>query len=214
MVKKRLNFDNDPPIYRVLWALLGAVIGGFVVAFVTGSHLKVLPDDGVTYNDLAAVLLTAVGVLLTVFALAAGVAALWGYREFSGKMKDVATEVAEDVSRATIAEVAETEFAARREEASKEIAGHKMRFQEETDAVLADTIPRLEEAARAVAMRILTPEAITDIINKAIQAQLFGDPQDRELDREQALAEEEAEVQATAADAALADELQSEERGI
>ncbi|KFG90048.1 hypothetical protein BV98_002221 [Sphingobium herbicidovorans NBRC 16415] len=89
-----MNWDNEPPLYRTLFAFLGAIIGGFMVWMIGGRELHVVPL-GVSYGDLAAIALTAVTVLLAVFALACAFAALYGYREFMKRSAAVAASVAE-----------------------------------------------------------------------------------------------------------------------
>ena len=88
--------DNEPPLYRVLWAFLGAIIGGFVVWMGFSHSLRVLPV-GVSYGDLAAISLTAVTVILGVFALLLAIATLYGYREFMKRSTTVAAAKAQEV---------------------------------------------------------------------------------------------------------------------
>lgn len=64
--------------------ILPLVLGGITGAFsslILLSWMGDLTPHGVTYNDLAAVLLTAVGVLVTVLGVAFAIAAVWGFSE-------------------------------------------------------------------------------------------------------------------------------------
>jgi uncharacterized membrane protein YuzA (DUF378 family) len=74
-------FRDEPPLYRVTWALLGAIIGGFVTAFCSLGRINIKPV-GMTYADLAALVLTAITVLLAVFGVLFAAAALYGFRAF------------------------------------------------------------------------------------------------------------------------------------
>lgn len=77
----RDNRNNSKHLHG--W-ILPLVVGGITGAFssiILISWMGNLAPQGVDYIDLAAVLLTAVGVLVTVLGVAFAIAAIWGYTE-------------------------------------------------------------------------------------------------------------------------------------
>ena len=148
--------DNEPPLYRVMWAFLGAIIGGALVWLCSTRELHVLPLN-VSYDDLSAVALTAVTVILAVYGLAAAFAALYGYREFMKRSSATAARIAKmEATPAAIAEVQEY-----------------LRTQAE---------PFLKAQAESVAVRVITPEALRDLIREQINAVTLGDSKDDKMD--------------------------------
>lgn len=147
---------DGPPIYRVTWAFVGALVGGVVVWALSTRELRVVPI-GVSYGDLAAIALTAVTVILAVFGLIAALAALYGYRAF---MK---------VSAATAANVAKAEAV------------------EQIKLYMTETAePVLVEQAERVALRVITPQALQELIREQVNAMTLGDQRDVDLDQAEA----------------------------
>lgn len=151
-----MNRDDEPPLYRVLFGFLGAIIGGFLVLLIGGHELHVTPV-GVTYGDLAAIALTAVTVLLAVFGLAAAFAALYGYREFMRRSAAVASSAAEKEAKAVATETV------------------KSHLDQNFD-------PDLARRAQTIATRIITPEYLRALIVEQIDALSYGNVRDEKLD--------------------------------
>lgn len=78
----------------ILPLVIGGVMGGFG-GLILLSLLGGLTPNGVTFQDLAAVLLTAVAVIVTALGVAFGLAAFWGFAEL--KRSAVAAAEAEAV---------------------------------------------------------------------------------------------------------------------
>lgn len=87
----------DGPTYAAvqpslaLFAFLGAVIGAAVMGFMGTGSLK---SGGMTYADLAAVLLAAVGVIVAIFGGVLAIAAFWGFQQMKQEAVRTATEAA------------------------------------------------------------------------------------------------------------------------
>lgn len=79
----------------ILPLVIGGVMGGFG-GLILLSVLGNLTPNGVTFQDLAAVLLTAVAVIVTVLGVAFALAALWGFAEL--KRSAIAAAEAEAVN--------------------------------------------------------------------------------------------------------------------
>jgi len=77
----------------VLGAFIGAIIGGAVVAFIGKSQWI---STNITYTDLAAVLLAAVTLILTLFAFMLAAAAVYGYRELQAMIERRADDATHD----------------------------------------------------------------------------------------------------------------------
>jgi len=156
-----VNWDNEPPLYRTLFAFLGAIIGGFVVWMIGGRELHVVPL-GVSYGDLAAIALTAVTVLLAVFALACAFAALYGYKEFMKRSASVAGSVAEKKTAEAVTAAVEN--------------------------YLDQHLDRdLTRRAQTIATRVITPEYLQRLIIEQINIVATGSVQDDKLDNAAAL---------------------------
>lgn len=156
-----MNWDNEPPLYRTLFAFLGAIIGGFVVWMIGGRELHVVPL-GVSYGDLAAIALTAVTVLLAVFALACAFAALYGYKEFMKRSASVAGSVAEKKTAEAVTAAVEN--------------------------YLDQHLDRdLTRRAQTIATRVITPEYLQRLIIEQINIVATGSVQDDKLDNAAAL---------------------------
>lgn len=78
---------QEPPAFWVIWALMGAILGGAVVAFLGRANWV---TTNISYTDLAAVLLAAVTILLSIFGIIAAAAAIYGYRWFMDKAEETA----------------------------------------------------------------------------------------------------------------------------
>lgn len=90
--------DRDGnPVYApmqpslVLAAFLGSIIGAAFIAFLSTGSIK---SDGMSYADLAAVLLSAVGVIVAIFGGVLAIAAFWGFEQMKREAVRVATEAA------------------------------------------------------------------------------------------------------------------------
>lgn len=83
--------------FAALSALIGGVCGGVVVWMTQGHTIAVLPES-ISYPDLIAVLLTGVGLLLSVIGLAVAIIAIYGYQHFKKTAKTVATDRANVVA--------------------------------------------------------------------------------------------------------------------
>ncbi|TCP97390.1 hypothetical protein C8J46_10612 [Sphingomonas sp. PP-F2F-A104-K0414] len=79
----------------VLASFLGAILGAAFIAFLSTGGIKA---DGMTYADLAAILLSAVGVIVAIFGGVLAIAAFWGFEQMK----------LEAVRSATNASLAET----------------------------------------------------------------------------------------------------------
>jgi len=155
-----VSAQQDPPLYRVTFAFLGAIIGGFVVWLLFSRSLRVLPVE-VSYGDLAAIALTATTVVLAVLALGLALAALYGYREFMKRSAAVAADTATRVA-VPAAEVEVRTFLA------------------------ANLTPIFQERATAVATQLLTPDVLRDLIIQQLNEIQAGSVRDTLLDIEQA----------------------------
>ncbi|UYK80394.1 hypothetical protein NG829_18970 [Xanthomonas sacchari] len=71
-------------------ALLGGAAGGTLVWIAQGHTLAVVPEE-ISYPDLIAVLLTGIGLLLSVIGLAVAFIAIYGYQHFKKTAETVAT---------------------------------------------------------------------------------------------------------------------------
>lgn len=82
-------------------ALLAGSMGGLTVWIFQGHSLEIVPDE-VSYTELAAVLLTAVSVLVAVFGVVVALLAVWGYRNFRRVAKSAAEIIAREVASAEV----------------------------------------------------------------------------------------------------------------
>ncbi len=92
--------DNDQrPVKRQPWlktALIAAgsaIIGALVTSYAQTGHLNVIPAD-VSYPDLAAVLLSAVGVIVAIFGGVLAILAFWGFEQMKRDAVRGATQAA------------------------------------------------------------------------------------------------------------------------
>lgn len=106
----------------IVAAVVGAVVGGATVWFLQTASFRLTPAN-MTYPELAAVLLTAVAVIVAMFAGVVGLAAVWGFKQLkedavtaagkaglesireqieNGPLKDY---IQEEIERLTIAEI-------------------------------------------------------------------------------------------------------------
>jgi len=104
--------DECCPMYKALiGALVGGVIGGCLVWYGQTRSLQIVPLN-MTYSDFAAILLTAVSVLVTVLGVFIAALAIWGYSQFKtfaqNAAKDhVSSQLKDGELRTHIEEVAE-----------------------------------------------------------------------------------------------------------
>ena len=122
----------------VLLSLLSGIIGGGVVWVGQGHSIKLVPQE-MSYADLAAVLLSAVGVLLAVFGGILALAAFWGFNQLK---KDAiaaaetagANEIKEQIENGTVRDYIQGEVGRL---ADEEFNSHRMdqRINRRVDAV-------------------------------------------------------------------------------
>lgn len=73
------------------------ISGGAFVWLFQGHSIKIRPE-GMTYAELAAVLLAAASVMVAVFGVSMAVLALWGYRQFKRVAKGASSDIAREVA--------------------------------------------------------------------------------------------------------------------
>lgn len=78
-------------------ALAGGACGGLLVWITQGHTLAIVPGN-ISYSDLIAVLLTGVGLLLSVIGLAVAIIAIYGYQHFKKTAEAVATDRANAIA--------------------------------------------------------------------------------------------------------------------
>jgi hypothetical protein len=137
-----------------------AIIASLATAAIFKGRVNILPEN-ISYTDLAAVILTAVTIILAVVALAVAALAIIGWRAFM-KMAEVTAKKAA-VPAATGA--VETYLATSAEEL-------------------------LVQRAEAVALRVISPDRLEQLIREQINTLLIGNPADDEMDEDD-IAEEE-----------------------
>jgi hypothetical protein len=92
-----LSDDGDEPRTKVIvTSLIGGVVGGLAIAAIfVGVHSvwprRLMPND-MPYQDLAAVLLTSVAVIVTVLGVSMAILAVWGYASFERIAKKAARD--------------------------------------------------------------------------------------------------------------------------
>lgn len=72
-----------------------AIIGALVTSYAQTGHLNVIPAD-ISYPDLAAVLLSAVGVIVAIFGGVLAILAFWGFEQMKRDAVRGATQAALD----------------------------------------------------------------------------------------------------------------------
>ncbi|WP_077145465.1 hypothetical protein [Sphingopyxis sp. KK2] len=87
-------------------AFVGASMGGVIVWFGQAGSFRITPE-GMDYADLAAILLTAVGVIVAIFAGVLALAAIWGFNQLKRDAVAAAevagsTEIREQIENGTI----------------------------------------------------------------------------------------------------------------
>jgi hypothetical protein len=85
----------------VSWVVLTAVVGGLtggLAVWLSQGHSIHLRPEGMSYAELAAVLLGSVSVLVAIFGVLMAVLALWGYRHFRNVAKRASAEIARNVA--------------------------------------------------------------------------------------------------------------------
>jgi len=164
--------EAQPPKYApaapvwVLTAFLGSVVGAAFVFFLYTGGVNKSPN--INYTDLAAVMLGAVTIVLSVLALVIAGAAIWGYRAFMKMAADKGSAVAK---------IEATKVA------TKLVPVHI--------AEIADSV--LEEHAKSVALRVITPEHLDQLIRERVDALQNGNERDVALDENEAQYDQAAE---------------------
>lgn len=89
--------QTQPSASRVLWCLLGALLGGggAAIALIVAGNLK---SWGWSYPDLAATLLAAVALIITVLGVGLAIAAFWGFDQVRGASEKAAKKAAKKVA--------------------------------------------------------------------------------------------------------------------
>ena len=93
--------NNRTPTKRQPWwqipltAAVSAIIGALVTSYAQAGHLNVIPAD-ISYPDLAAVLLSAVGVIVAIFGGVLAILAFWGFEQMKRDAVRGATQAALD----------------------------------------------------------------------------------------------------------------------
>jgi asparagine N-glycosylation enzyme membrane subunit Stt3 len=149
---------TQPSPFWVMWAFLGAIVGAALVLFLSKGTIL---SDNISYIDLAAVLLVAVTVLLTVFGLIIAIAAIYGYHAF---MK---TSVAAATAAAKV-------------EANSAAVKHVTEY---ISSNLPETL--FIDQAKAAAATVLTRERLDELISRRVDALLSGNDRDDQLDAEE-----------------------------
>lgn len=112
----------EPRLDRVLWCFLGGVLGGAFALFLRGGGIRFTPSD-VKYEDLAAVLLAAVGVLVAVFGVVLAILAFWGFSQLKkDSIKAAVTAALAKVDQAVKDEIASPETERRIRERVDEVS--------------------------------------------------------------------------------------------
>lgn len=152
--KTKRKYDPISPQWA-LWSFLGAIIGAAFVAFIATGGVKA---GTISYPDLAAVMLASVTLVLTVLGLAIAVAAIYGYKAFMDKSETTAAEIAGEVAVPAAIQVVKDYIANNAEQV-------------------------LIAQAEAVALRVISPAALQDLIREQIDMVMLGNSADEELDR-------------------------------
>lgn len=112
----------QPKLDRVLWAFLGGILGGAFALFLRGGGIRFTPSE-VKYEDLAAVLLAAVGVIVAVFGVVLAILAFWGFSQLrKDSIKAAVTAALSQVDRAVKQEIASPETERRIRERVDQVA--------------------------------------------------------------------------------------------
>lgn len=91
--------DPQTPAERQPWwqitltAGVGATIGALITSYAQTGHLNVIPAN-ISYPDLAAVLLSAVGVIVAIFGGVLAILAFWGFEQMKRDAVRGATQAA------------------------------------------------------------------------------------------------------------------------
>lgn len=85
----------------IVTPILAGGVGGGLMWVLQGHSLSLIPQ-GMTYAELAAVMLAAASVLVGVFGALVAFLALWGYRSFRVIAKTASTETARKVARSEV----------------------------------------------------------------------------------------------------------------
>lgn len=90
---------------RIVWTLLGGVIGALIVVFLQTGEIHLEPT--MKYEDLAAVLLSAVGVIVAVVGVGLAILAFWGF----GQLKKESIKAAVTAAQRQVDELIRQEIA-------------------------------------------------------------------------------------------------------
>lgn len=154
---------GDRPVYSpispqwALWGMLGAIVGAAFISFLTTGGVKA---NNISYFDLAAVMLAAVTLVLTVLGLAIAVAAIYGYRAFMDTSSETATRVAREEAILIATDVVK-------------------------DYIANSAEQLLIAQAEAVALRVISPQRLQQLIREQVDAVLLGSEADDELDKDE-----------------------------
>ena len=83
-------------------ASAGSVIGAALLWVFQGNSLRLVPEQ-MSYADLAAVMLSAVSVLVTILGVIVAIVAIWGYSHFKGIAENSAkSQVSNELEKGTL----------------------------------------------------------------------------------------------------------------
>jgi hypothetical protein len=131
-------------------AIFGAVVGALVTSFLQNGHVNVVPAD-ISYPDLAAILLSAVGVIVAIFGGVLAIAAFWGFEQMKreavrgasqaalGELKEqIENGATKDYILGEIKRLTDAEFASRRMDRKIQERIDMMAMGRSEDRLLAD----------------------------------------------------------------------------
>ena len=134
---------------------LSAVIGSLATAAMFQGQINILPEN-ISYTDLVAVVLSAVTIILAVVGLAVAALAIIGWRAFMKMAEATAKKAAVPAATGVI---------------------------ERYIATSAEQL--LVQRAETVALRVISPERVEQLIREQIDTLLVGNPADDELDEDE-----------------------------
>lgn len=98
----RLNRSQKENQHWPLFFILGAISASLIILTVTTAFDEI-PNQRIAYADLAAVLLTAAAVLITIFGVGIAILSIWGYTQFKRIAENAAIEyIAEQIRSGSI----------------------------------------------------------------------------------------------------------------
>jgi len=158
-------------------AIAGAVIGGVVVWVGQVGSFR-LTSASMSYPDLAAILLTAVGVIVAIFGGVLAIAAVWGFTQLKRDAVNAAEQAAVNELREQIENGSLKDYVRKEAVGAAETAGStEIKAQIERGPIrelIRDEIARL-------AKEEFESERMDERINRRVDAVAFGRPADDRL---------------------------------